>query len=85
MENICEMAALAKQQVGACGDTAFKMRFDYGPRHGRPGMRKNVEMVCAICEAIGDKRMAMSVLKPMAGVCIAFLEARGSSFNRCYS
>ncbi|WP_422927436.1 enolase C-terminal domain-like protein [Singulisphaera sp. PoT] len=36
------------------GFTAVKMRFGYGPQDGRPGMRKNVELIRTIRDAIGD-------------------------------
>jgi len=36
------------------GFTAVKMRFGYGPQDGRPGMRKNVELVRTVREAIGE-------------------------------
>jgi L-rhamnonate dehydratase len=35
------------------GFTALKMRFGYGPADGRPGMRKNHELVGTVREAIG--------------------------------
>lgn len=54
MENVEEMAELAHEQVAAGGYTAFKMRFGYGPRHGRPGMQKNIELVRAMRDALGN-------------------------------
>jgi L-rhamnonate dehydratase len=36
------------------GFTAVKMRFGYGPQDGRAGMRKNVELVRTVRDAIGD-------------------------------
>lgn len=47
------VAELAKSQLDAGGYTAFKMRFGYGPRQGRAGMRRNVELVAAVREALG--------------------------------
>jgi L-alanine-DL-glutamate epimerase-like enolase superfamily enzyme len=47
------LARMARGYVEA-GFTAVKMRFGYGPADGRPGMRKNVELVRTVREAIGD-------------------------------
>jgi L-alanine-DL-glutamate epimerase-like enolase superfamily enzyme len=35
------------------GFTAMKQRFGYGPADGRPGMRKNLELVRTVREAVG--------------------------------
>ncbi len=49
-ERLAEIAAgYAKD-----GYTAMKMRFGYGPTDGRPGMKKNLELVKVVREAIGD-------------------------------
>lgn len=47
------LARMARGYVSA-GYTAVKMRFGYGPQDGRPGMRKNAELVRTVREAIGD-------------------------------
>jgi L-alanine-DL-glutamate epimerase-like enolase superfamily enzyme len=47
------LGSMARGYVDA-GFTAVKMRFGYGPQDGRPGMRKNVELVRTIRDAIGD-------------------------------
>lgn len=47
------LANMAKGYVEA-GFTAVKMRFGYGPQDGRAGMRKNVELVRTVRDAIGD-------------------------------
>ncbi len=36
------------------GFSAVKMRFGYGPQDGRPGMRKNAELVRTVRDAIGE-------------------------------
>ncbi|WP_165223423.1 enolase C-terminal domain-like protein [Aquisphaera insulae] len=46
-------ARMARGYVEA-GFTAVKMRFGYGPYDGRAGMRKNVELVRTLREAVGD-------------------------------
>jgi L-rhamnonate dehydratase len=48
-----KMALNAKKRQDKYGFDAFKMWFGYGPRHGRAGMRKNVECVRALREALG--------------------------------
>jgi L-alanine-DL-glutamate epimerase-like enolase superfamily enzyme len=53
MHSVERMAAKARQRQEKYGFTAFKMWFGYGPRHGRAGMRKNVECVGALREALG--------------------------------
>ncbi len=55
MDDLGEMAELARKQLSNGGYTAFKMRFGYGPRHGRKGMRKNIDLVRTIREALGDE------------------------------
>jgi L-rhamnonate dehydratase len=47
------LARMARGYVDA-GFTAVKMRFGYGPGDGRSGMRKNVELVRTVREAVGD-------------------------------
>lgn len=47
------LAEMARGYV-ADGFTAVKMRFGYGPADGRAGMRKNVELVRTVRDAIGD-------------------------------
>lgn len=37
------------------GFTAMKMRFGYGPKDGRKGMKQNFELVRTVREAIGDE------------------------------
>lgn len=54
MDDLDRMAELASGQLKAGGYTAFKMRFGYGPRHGREGMRKNADLVRAMRRALGD-------------------------------
>ncbi|MHC5542084.1 enolase C-terminal domain-like protein [Singulisphaera rosea] len=51
-----DLERLARMARGYVEDgfTAVKMRFGYGPQDGRPGMRKNVELVRTVREAIGD-------------------------------
>ncbi|MDR3634566.1 MAG: enolase C-terminal domain-like protein [Isosphaeraceae bacterium] len=46
------LANMARGYVAA-GFTAVKMRFGYGPHDGRAGMRKNVELVRTVRQAIG--------------------------------
>src|SRR6185437_5114318 len=53
MHSVERMAAKAQQRQEKYGFTAFKMWFGYGPRHGRAGMRKNVECIRALREALG--------------------------------
>ncbi|MEM6650313.1 MAG: enolase C-terminal domain-like protein [Pseudomonadota bacterium] len=53
MEDPEEMAALAKSQLEAGSYTAFKMRFGYGPKDGREGMRKNKDLVRALRNSLG--------------------------------
>jgi len=36
------------------GFTAMKLRFGWGPSDGRPGMRKNIELVRTVRETVGD-------------------------------
>ena len=44
----CQAAGLVRQGFGA-----IKQRFGYGPRHGLAGMRKNLDLVKAVRQAIG--------------------------------
>jgi L-alanine-DL-glutamate epimerase-like enolase superfamily enzyme len=53
-----DIGKMAENAIGLrdqYGFTAFKMWFGYGPRHGRTGMRRNVECVRALREALGDE------------------------------
>jgi L-alanine-DL-glutamate epimerase-like enolase superfamily enzyme len=52
-ENLDRLAGMARGFVEQ-GFTAVKMRFGYGPQDGRPGMRKNAELVRTVRRAIGD-------------------------------
>jgi len=52
-EDLAMLAEEAKSYTDA-GFTAVKMRFGYGPRDGRAGMRKNYELVRTVREAVGD-------------------------------
>ncbi|HEY1599076.1 MAG TPA: enolase C-terminal domain-like protein [Pirellulales bacterium] len=52
-EDLDRLAAMARGFV-AKGFTAVKMRFGYGPQDGRAGMRKNVELVRTVRNAIGE-------------------------------
>ncbi len=52
-EDLDRLASTARSFV-ARGFTAVKMRFGYGPLDGRPGMRKNAELVRVVRQAIGD-------------------------------
>lgn len=53
MKDLDRMAEKASAQI-AQGFTAFKMRMGYGPADGRAGMRKNVDLVRTMREAVGD-------------------------------
>jgi L-rhamnonate dehydratase len=50
-----DLARVREEAAGFAreGFTALKMRFGYGPTDGRPGMRKNHELVGAVREAVG--------------------------------
>ena len=50
-ERMAERAAERKDRYGLTG---FKLWFGYGPRDGRAGMRRNVDCVRALREALGD-------------------------------
>lgn len=52
-KDLDRLASAAKRYVEQ-GFTAMKMRFGYGPQDGRPGMRKNAELVRTVRNAIGD-------------------------------
>jgi L-alanine-DL-glutamate epimerase-like enolase superfamily enzyme len=52
-EDLDRLATMARGFVQR-GFTAVKMRFGYGPQDGRPGMRKNAELVRVVRQAIGD-------------------------------
>jgi L-rhamnonate dehydratase len=51
--SIDAMAQAAMQRKTQYGLTAFKMWFGYGPRDGRAGMRKNVDCIRALRQALG--------------------------------
>ncbi|WP_274423209.1 enolase C-terminal domain-like protein [Chelativorans sp. YIM 93263] len=53
MEDLDRLGEIARTHL-ADGYTAMKMRFGYGPVDGRAGMRKNVELVKTLRDAIGD-------------------------------
>ena len=53
MEDLDQVADMAKG-YRAQGFSAMKMRFGWGPLDGRAGMRRNVEMVAKLRDAIGD-------------------------------
>jgi L-alanine-DL-glutamate epimerase-like enolase superfamily enzyme len=53
LEDLSELAAEAKA-LAAAGFQRLKQRFGFGPRHGPEGMRRNVELVKAVREAVGD-------------------------------
>jgi L-alanine-DL-glutamate epimerase-like enolase superfamily enzyme len=52
-----DLDALADEARGyaALGFTRMKQRFGFGPRDGRAGLRRNVELVRAVREAVGDE------------------------------
>ncbi len=52
-DDLDELAEEARRYVGE-GFTAVKQRFLWGPRDGRQGMRRNIELVRTVREAIGD-------------------------------
>ena len=52
-KDLGRLGRMAKGYAEA-GFTAVKMRFGYGPQDGRAGMRKNVELVRTVREAVGD-------------------------------
>ncbi len=54
MDDPAAVAERAVAQVQAGGYTGFKMRFGYGPRHGREGMQRNRALVAAVRAALGD-------------------------------
>jgi L-rhamnonate dehydratase len=53
-EDLDALAAEAREFVAA-GFTAIKQRFIWGPADGAAGMRRNVELVAAVRNAIGDR------------------------------
>ncbi|NJS13287.1 MAG: L-rhamnonate dehydratase [Sphingopyxis sp.] len=53
MDDLDEVAQMAREYRDQ-GFTAMKMRFGWGPLDGRAGMRRNVEMVAKLRDAIGD-------------------------------
>ncbi|WP_323013316.1 enolase C-terminal domain-like protein [Devosia sp.] len=59
MEDLDEVVEMARGYREA-GFTAMKMRFGWGPRDGRAGMRRNVEMIRRLREAIGDDMELMT-------------------------
>jgi L-rhamnonate dehydratase len=56
LDQVVEMARGYRRD----GFTAMKMRFGWGPRDGRAGMRRNIEMVKRLREAIGDDMELMT-------------------------
>jgi L-rhamnonate dehydratase len=52
LEDLDELAREARQWV-ACGFQSVKQRFGFGPVDGPDGMRRNVELVRAVRDAIG--------------------------------
>ena len=56
LDQVVEMARGYRRD----GFTAMKMRFGWGPRDGRAGMRRNVDMVKRLREAIGDDMELMT-------------------------
>lgn len=59
MEDLDQVVEMARGYRQA-GFTAMKMRFGWGPRDGRAGMRRNVEMVRRLRDAIGDDMELMT-------------------------
>lgn len=55
VDDLDKYAELAADQMREGGYTAFKMRFGYGPRDGRPGMEKNLALVKALRQRLGDQ------------------------------
>jgi L-rhamnonate dehydratase len=53
MEDLDQLVEMARG-YRAQGYTAMKMRFGWGPADGRAGMRRNIEMVSKLRDAIGD-------------------------------
>jgi L-rhamnonate dehydratase len=53
LEDLDELKAEAKQWVAA-GFTRLKQRFGFGPKDGLIGMQRNVALVHAVREAVGD-------------------------------
>jgi L-alanine-DL-glutamate epimerase-like enolase superfamily enzyme len=51
-EDLSSLAAEAKSYVEQ-GFTAVKMRFGYGPKDGRAGMRRNHQLVATVRDAVG--------------------------------
>jgi L-rhamnonate dehydratase len=56
LDQVVEMARGYRQE----GYTAMKMRFGWGPSDGRAGMRRNLEMVKKLRDAIGDDMELMA-------------------------
>jgi len=54
LEDSEELAREAKGYVAA-GFRRLKQRFGFGPRHGPDGMRRNVDLVRTVREAVGDE------------------------------
>src|SRR5207247_3592622 len=54
LEDLDELAEEARGWVGA-GFTRMKQRFGFGPRDGLRGLRRNVELVRTVREAVGDE------------------------------
>ena len=53
LEDLSELASEAKT-LAAAGFERLKQRFGFGPRHGAEGMRRNIELVKTVREAVGD-------------------------------
>ncbi len=54
LEDLDELAEEARSWVRA-GFTRMKQRFGFGPKDGMRGMRRNVELVRTVREAVGEK------------------------------
>lgn len=52
LEDLEELAEEARNYIGQ-GFSRLKQRFGFGPRDGRDGVRRNVELVRAVREAVG--------------------------------
>ena len=53
LEDLDELKAEAKQWIAA-GFTRLKQRFGFGPKDGPAGMQRNVSLIRAVREAVGD-------------------------------
>jgi L-alanine-DL-glutamate epimerase-like enolase superfamily enzyme len=54
LEDPAALADEARQWIQA-GFTRMKQRFGFGPQHGPDGMRRNVELVRTVRQAVGDQ------------------------------